>query len=506
MKQHKILHLLLSVALMCCSLSAFAEQTFNIKNAQEELQNVNTYLTQYTLNTQTIKRIQAKTVELREEAQTCIKTETANLAEVDKLEAELKTLGAQQANFEQAQHYIQHKKDVTTERLFTCRLLSLQAADLHKTLQEKAESLAKSTTSFAGMPIYEAISGIFLTIGVCLIFTAIVYLGNIIFEQAKLHNLTILRNERSTEFIIFKFAFYALIAIWVILMLLEWWGVPINVLDRVKYGLVEGGTIYGVKIIPMRFLLGLIVFALIQITWKYTLFFISKKQKFDPEDDNHVVLTSILSYVVFTIALLIGLSISGVNFTGLAIVAGALTVGIGFGLQNIVNNFVSGIILLVEKTIRPGDRVLIKGYEGYVRKINLRYTRISTTSKDDVLIPNSDLISSPIINFEFEDKLANIKCFVGVAYGSDLDLVKQTLINVAISHPEVLHDPLHKPKVFINEFAESNIMFELECTITDVNRKHIISSDTYFKIAAAFKENNIEMSYPQRTIFIKQET
>ncbi len=506
MKQCSITRTLIGLVVLCCSFSIFAQDTLNIDAAQHELQKANTYLEQNVISAQKLKIIQQKTRDLRHQAQTCIAAEVANLSELDKLDADLKSIGVQHPNFVQAQHYIQTKQSKTIKRLFDCRLLSLQAEDLQKNLYAKADTLSQATTSFAGMPIYDAISGIFLTIGVCLIFTAIVYLGNIIFEKAKLQNLNILRHQRTTEFIIFKFALYALIAIWVILMLMRWWGVPINVLERVKYGLLEGGTIYGVKIIPMRLVLGLMVFASIQIVWKYTLCFISKKQQFDPEDDNHVVITSILSYVMFTIALLLGLSVSGVNFTGLAIFAGALTVGIGFGLQNIVNNFVSGIILLVEKTIKPGDRVLIKGYEGYVRKINLRYTRIATTNKDDVLIPNSDLITTPIINFEFEDKLSNIKCFVGVAYGSDLDLVKHTLINVAIKHPDVLHDPVNMPRVYINEFGDSNIIFELSCTITDVNRKHIISSDIYFQIAAAFKENKIEMSYPQRVVHITQES
>lgn len=503
MKQQKVRNWLICLIIALCPVVSFAD-TFDVQAAHKELQDISNYATQPQVNTQLLKNLQNKVTNLQTQANSCVSYQTTQVAEFVSLEQELIALGNDYPNYANESAYVKDKKQAAAVRLFNCRLFVTQADDVHKEIQTRVQEIASHENSVAGKPIYEAISGVFLTVGVFLIFTAIIYLGNILFDHTKLHNLTIVRRQRYPEFVIFKFSLYALIAIWVILMMLEWWGVPVNILGKVKQGLLEGGTVYGVHIIPMRLLLGIMVFAIIQIAWKYSLYYVAKKQKFDPEGDSQVVLTSLLSYVVFTLAILIGLAISGVNFTGLAIVAGALTVGIGFGLQNIVNNFVSGIILLLEKTVKPGDRVSIKGYEGFVRKINLRFTRIATSNKDDVLIPNSDLISTPIINFEFEDKLSTIKCFVGVAYGSDLELVRQTLFNVAQKHADVLHDPLNKPKVFLNEFGENNLLFELECTIIDVNRKHIVTSDLYFLIADAFNENKIIMSYPQREVRITQ--
>lgn len=352
----------------------------------------------------------------------------------------------------------------------------------------------------------QIIQGLILTVGACLIFTAIVYLGNTIFDQEKLHRgLKLSKKYKFVEFTIFKFALYILVAYWVMVLLLEWWGLSKPALDSIKNAMLYGSNIYGMRIIPMRLILALMVFAIIQMSWKYTLLYLSKVRKFDPEADTQVVITSLLSYVILSIAILFGLLVSGVDFTGLAIVAGALSLGIGFGLQNIVNNFVSGIILLLENTIKPGDRVMIKGHEGIVKKIHIRYTRIETLLKEDVIIPNSDLISTPIINYEFDNTLYKIKCFVGVAYNSDLDVVKQSLLNVALKHSNVLRDPLHAPQVYMNEFGESNLQFELQCIINDVHKKQQITSELNMEIAKAFRENNIVMAYPQRDVHIKQE-
>lgn len=352
-----------------------------------------------------------------------------------------------------------------------------------------------------------AIQGLILTVGALLIFVAIVHFGNIIFDQEKIHrSLHLHKPQKFFEFTIFKFSLYILLAYLVIAFLMQWWDVPKPILNGYRQIILNGTTFYGIRIIPMRLIIALMVYAIIQMAWKYALLYRSKTDKYDPAEKTQEVITSLLSYVVFAVAVLCGLLVSGVDFTGLAIVAGALSVGIGFGLQNIVNNFVSGVIILLEETIKPGDRVLIKGQEGFVKKISLRYTRIETLLKEDVIIPNSDLMSTPIINFEFDNKFAKIKCFVGVAYNSDFAFVKQVLLNVAAKHSEVLQDPLNKPVVYMNEFAENNIHFELSCMIADVNRKHNVTSDLNFLIVEAFRENNIAMSLPQREIYIRQDS
>lgn len=348
--------------------------------------------------------------------------------------------------------------------------------------------------------------GVLLTVGCVVIYTALVNLGNTILDQERIHRgISLGKKNGFIEFKLFKFSLYALLAGWFILVLLEWWGVSIVTLDHVKSLMIQGDTVYGIKIIPMRLIIALIVFAVIQMSWKYTLLYLSKVRHFDPDADSQVVITSLLSYVILAIAILCGLAVSGVNFTGLAIIAGALSVGIGLGLQNIVNNFVSGIILLIEKPIKPGDRVLIQGREGFVKKISFRYTRILTLAREDVIIPNSDIMSNPIVNFMFGDKSSKFKCSVGVAYDSDLELVKQTLLNVAIKHPDVLRDPMNKPMVFMKEFGESNLLFDLECVVNDINIKNRVFSELNVMIHNAFKANHIIMAFPQRDVNIKNQ-
>lgn len=348
--------------------------------------------------------------------------------------------------------------------------------------------------------------GVLLTVGCVVIYASLVHLGNSILDQEKIHRgINLGKKNGFIEFKLFKFSLYALLAGWFILMLLEWWGVSIVTLDYVKSLMIEGRTVYGVKIIPMRLIIALMVFSVIQMSWKYTLLYLSKVRQFDPDADSQVVITSLLSYVILAIAILAGLAVSGVNFTGLAIIAGALSVGIGLGLQNIVNNFVSGIILLIEKPIKPGDRVLIQGREGFVKKISFRYTRILTLAREDVIIPNSDIMSNPIVNFMFGDKLSKFKCSIGVSYDSDLGLVKQTLLNVALKHPDVLRDPMNKPMVFMKEFGENNLIFDLECVVNDINIKSRVFSELNIMIHDSFKENHIITSFRQCDVNIKNQ-
>lgn len=350
------------------------------------------------------------------------------------------------------------------------------------------------------------IQGILITIGAGLIFTALIYIANNVFDQDKINRaLMVNKKHKLGEFVIFKFSLYALIASFTVLMLLKWWNVPFDVYYSIKSGLFDGSNVYGIRIIPMRLIIALLVYSVIMMAWKYTLLYLRKIRKFDPEAEEQIVITSLLSYVVLAVAVFAALVVSGVDFTGLAIIAGALSVGVGFGLQNIVSNFVSGIIILLEKPIQPGDRVLIKGYEGFVKEISIRYTRIETLAKENVIIPNSDLMTSPIVNFVFEERVAKIKCHVGVAYNSDLDLVKQILLNVAAKHSEVLKDPIHQPSVYMNEFGENNLLFELQCVISDVNQRQKIISDLNFAIAKAFRESKVVMAHPQRDVYIKQE-
>jgi potassium efflux system protein len=255
-------------------------------------------------------------------------------------------------------------------------------------------------------------------------------------------------------------------------------------------------------IYPLRILTGIVIFCLLFLICRSISTSIIRPHQLENEEETQVAFASILTYIGFTLALIAGLMVAGFNFTGLALIAGALSLGIGLGLQSIVNNFVSGLILLIEKPIRPGDRISVDGVEGFVKKIRIRSTQIITPRREDVIIPNSELITHRVTNFMFTDKNCNICCEVGVAYGSDTLLVRDILLNIANLNDDVIKSGRLKPFVLFSAFGESNLVFQLWCLIKDVNKKLIVQSDLHFTIDAAFREHQISMAYPQRDIHL----
>ena len=200
----------------------------------------------------------------------------------------------------------------------------------------------------------------------------------------------------------------------------------------------------------------------------------------------------------------VGLSLAGVDLSNIAIIAGALSVGIGFGLQNIVNNFVSGIILLFERPIRPGDWIVVGNTEGFVQKVRVRATEIQTFDRSDVIVPNSELISGQVTNWTYRDPYGRVICPVGVAYGSDVQLVRKLLLAVAEEHPQVISDGrTPPPKVFFLAFGDSALLFDLRCFISDVKSRLAVRSELNYAIDAAFRANGIQIPFPQQDLYVK---
>jgi small-conductance mechanosensitive channel len=196
-----------------------------------------------------------------------------------------------------------------------------------------------------------------------------------------------------------------------------------------------------------------------------------------------------VGYVGIMVAALVAFSYAGFNLSSLAIVAGALSLGIGFGLQNLVNNFVSGLILLVERPIKVGDLVVVGGEEGYVRKISVRSTELETFDRASVLIPNSSFISDKVKNWTFRNNICRIAIPLGVAYGSNPRQVQDLLLTVAREHPEVLTAP--EPAVTLDEFAASNLRFTLYAFIGDITSNGKIRTDLAVAIIEAFAKAGI---------------
>lgn len=319
------------------------------------------------------------------------------------------------------------------------------------------------------------------------------------------HYLDLKKSAKLPEMVILRGAGLVFILIAYIGFLVTVWGWQTAYPDEFLSGFVHGFHIAHINIEPLQIFMAFLTFIVLGLLGRALTAYIARKRRHD-EKDLQVALASIVGYICFIIALVIALLVSGIDFTGLAIVAGALSVGVGLGLQDIVNNFVSGIILLIEKPIRPGDRIIIGQTEGFVRKIRVRSTQIATAAKTDVIVPNAELIKQQVTNYVYHDRNSRIKCEVGVAYGSDTNLVKETLLAIAQANEEVIHDGADQPSVLFRAFADSTLNFELWCTVPDVNRRYGILSDLNFAIEKAFREKEIEIAFPQRDVHLYNHT
>ncbi|MFQ5487485.1 MAG: mechanosensitive ion channel family protein [Gammaproteobacteria bacterium] len=288
--------------------------------------------------------------------------------------------------------------------------------------------------------------------------------------------------------------------------ILKVWNISDAVMQQIYLYVTEGFTVGSLHVVPTKILFAILLFvALLYVSnWM--------KQRFDRnwlsrtgmERGAREAMTTMLGYLGTAIALLIALSVGGLDLSNLAIIAGALSVGIGFGLQNIVNNFVSGLILLFERPIRTGDWIAVGQTEGYVQRISIRSTTIKTFDRADVIVPNSDLISGQVTNWMLREQSGRLRIPISVAYGSDTALVKQLLLDIASQYADVITNGWQpEPYVLFMAFGESSLDFELRCFITNIDRRLRVISDLNFAIDAAFREHRIEIPFPQRDIHVR---
>ncbi|MBR1777579.1 MAG: mechanosensitive ion channel [Alphaproteobacteria bacterium] len=208
--------------------------------------------------------------------------------------------------------------------------------------------------------------------------------------------------------------------------------------------------------------------------------------------------TAVLGYVSVLIAFLIALSVMGVNLKSLGVLISALSIGLGFGLQHIVNNFISGILILFERPFRIGDWIVINGHEGIVRKINIRSTELETFDKAQIIIPNADIISGALTNCTLHDSMGRLVINVGVGYDSDLEKVLRLAVETTQNDDRILTDP--PASAIVISFDDSSIGIQLRCYVGNISQRALVKSDLIIRIQKSFNQNGIEIPFPQRVV------
>lgn len=211
---------------------------------------------------------------------------------------------------------------------------------------------------------------------------------------------------------------------------------------------------------------------------------------------------TITRYLILFLGFLVILQTVGINLTTLNVLAGAIGIGVGFGLQNVASNFISGLIILLERPVKVGDRIEVGGVDGKVMAIGARSTRIRTNDNITIIVPNSKFIEENVVNWSFENKSVRFRVPVGVAYDTDISLVKKLLLGVAEENKDVLREP--RSSVRLIKFNDSSIDLELWVWSREkLHRKTVLISDLNFAIWEKFRANNIEIPFPQTDLHIR---
>lgn len=281
------------------------------------------------------------------------------------------------------------------------------------------------------------------------------------------------------------------------------WGTQFSEITLFVQRAFAGFQVGNIRISLSGILIGLVIFALVLGITRLFQQWLSRsvfpRSRVDPGVSNSI--RAAIGYIGFAIAVLLAITSAGLDLSNLAIIAGALSLGIGFGLQNIVSNFVSGLILLAERPIKVGDWVSVGGVEGTVKKISVRATEVETFQRQSIIVPNSELINQQVGNWTLQSTTGRVDVMIGIAYDSDARLAERLLYEIADSHAMVAKRP--SPSVWFRDFGASSLDFTLRMFLHDINNVVTVETEIRFEILRRFAEAGIEIPFPQQDVHLK---
>jgi small-conductance mechanosensitive channel len=286
-------------------------------------------------------------------------------------------------------------------------------------------------------------------------------------------------------------------------LILVLWGVPLAEMLAWTKGALQGITIGEVTISIVDIVTALSIFILALVVVRMLQRLLAERVLPQTGLDPGLChsLSAGFGYLGLIIALALGTAAIGLDLTNLALIFGALSVGIGFGLQGVVNNFVSGMVLLVERPIKVGDWVVVGANEGYVKRIRLRATELETFQRASIVIPNSEIVSTAVVNWTHKDRYGRIDVPVSVAYGSDVEQVKDILMTCLKENPEIVAWPV--PRILFRRYGDSALEFEARGFLSNIEAIYTVQSDILTAIDRAFCEAGIEIPFPQRDLHFR---